>query len=155
MTKTFAKEILMQRLIIISACFIMVCITFGCTRSFNYIPSDDIKSASEYYFNQGKYSLHRKNAVDAMPNFSEAIRINPKYADAYYERARIYESAELTEQSNSNFETAKKLSKKYRLMDALEPLPFKLSKSDVEIIKPVPVPTDAAIVADRPKPIEK
>ena len=145
----------MQRLIIITAFFLFVCITYGCSRSFDYIPSDDIKSASQYYFNQGIYSLQRKNAVDAIPYFSEAIRINPKHADAYYERARIYESADLTEQSKSDFETAKKLSKKYRLMDTLEPLQFKLSKSDIEIIKPVPVPTDAAIVADKPKPIEK
>lgn len=144
----------MQRVIILTACLFFICLTSGCTRSYDYIPNDDSKTASEYYFNQGKYSLQRKNAVDALPYFSEVIRINPKYADAYYERSRIYMAADLIVQSNKDFETAKKLSEKYRLMDALKPLDFKLSKSDIEILKPVPVPADAAIVAEKPKPLK-
>ncbi|MCD4655926.1 MAG: hypothetical protein K8S87_00130, partial [Planctomycetes bacterium] len=125
------------------------------TRSYDHIPEADREIAAKYYFNQGMYSLQRKNAVDAMPYFSEVIRISPKYADAYYQRARIYSAADLMEQSISDFETAKKLSKQYRLLDALKPLDFELSKSDIEIIKPVPVPSDAAIVAKKAKPLEK
>ena len=145
----------MQRVIMLTFCLVSALLTFSCTRSYDRIPNADSETAAKYYFNQGMYSLQRNNVVDAMPHFSEVIRINPKYADAYYQRARIYAAADLMEQSNSDFEAAKKLSEKYRIMDDIKPLDFVLTKSDIEILKPVPVPSDAAIVAEKPKPLEK
>jgi hypothetical protein len=99
-------------------------------------------------------ALSRQNVVDAVPYFSEVIRINPKFADAYYQRARIYKTAGFSELSSADFDTAKKLSENYRIKDKIEPLGFEIKDSEIEILKPVAVPDDAAIVADKPQPID-
>ena len=126
----------------------------GCSRNYNHTSDKNMESAEGYYFKQGMDSLARKNAVEAVPNFSEVIRINPKAADAYYQRARIYQAAGFDELWAKDFDSAKNYSEKYRKMETLKPLEFKLTESEIEILKPVAVPADAAIVADKPASID-
>jgi len=144
----------MQRLTLLILVMILAGTFIGCSRNYNYTSDKNLKSAEEYYFKKGMDSLTRKNAVEAVPNFSEVIRINPKNADAYYHRARIYTAAGFEEQAKKDIDSAKTLSEKYRIKDTIKPLGFELSDSDKEILKPVAVPDDAAIAADKPSPID-
>ena len=127
----------------------------SCARNYNYRTLSERIDAGNYFYTEGLYALARKEAAPALAYFSEAIRILPDFAAAYYQRARIYYAAKFNSLAERNFKQAQSLSLEYAKLTAVEPLKFELSKADIEVIKSVPPPADAALVADKPAPLEK
>ena len=148
-----------QRILLIGVSIIAVIasilFTTSCARHYNYRTLRDRYKAANYFYLQGIYALERKNASFALPNFTEAIRILPDFAEGYYQRARIYFAAGLENEAKSDFENAKKYSLEYSKLKEVEPLGFKLSDADLQIIDSVSPPEDSALLATKPHPLEK
>jgi tetratricopeptide (TPR) repeat protein len=48
---------------------------------------------AEAHFQLGRIALAKRDDAEALKEFSEAVRINPEHADAYFERAALHERA--------------------------------------------------------------
>ena len=127
----------------------------GCARNYNYRSLEARITAADYFYSQGEYSLIRGNASYALPYFIEAMRNVPEFGKAYYACARIYEAAGLHAEAKKYFDNAKKYSSEYSKLSSVAPLDFKLTEADLQLIKSVPPPADAEIIASGPLQLEK
>jgi tetratricopeptide (TPR) repeat protein len=72
-------------------------------------PTASISPTSRDYNNRG-WDLYQRGLLDeAISNYSEAIRLDPKNADAYYNRALAYQREGKSAQASEDFATAKQL----------------------------------------------
>lgn len=66
----------------------------------------------ESYFKQGKFYLRKEQNDKAISEFSKAIKINPKHADAYHYRGLTYQSIGQYDQAIADFSKAIELNPK-------------------------------------------
>ena len=63
------------------------------------------KKSPEYYYEYGKHYVAEGDLVQAQRNFTRAIKENPNYYDAYYQRAQVWQQTDSIENAINDYDT--------------------------------------------------
>lgn len=68
-------------------------------------PSSCTTKSPEYYFTYGKHYMADNDFVQAQKHFSRAIKLNPRYYEAYIERAKAWEKSDSMQNAIRDYDT--------------------------------------------------
>jgi Tfp pilus assembly protein PilF len=85
----------MKKIIILSIIFVLICAFFIS------VQTTDEKAAAA--LRKGNNAGQNNDVSTAIINFTKAIEIDPKYANAYYNRGGVYKALGKTKEANADF----------------------------------------------------
>ncbi len=95
----------MKRLIVVAlALFVSACATY---------PQSKVKDIAAYYYNQGVARYEKGDYAKAINNYTKAIELKPRYAEAYYNRGIAYDDKGQYDRAIEDYSKAIEIDPKY------------------------------------------
>ena len=115
----------------------------GCARDLNTLSPRRKATAARTYTREGDGAFARGRYVEALADYSEAIRIDPTYARPFWQRGRIYLACDVADKADADFAQARELEPGFENLSP-EPLPIPIREVDLAMIAPPDPAADEA-----------